>query len=260
MSASFTVVPDATTSSTQSDLDTAATSQYNASLAAGQAATAAVSAAATTTNSDGTHTVNIHAGTESPDGRVQVLEMLPSSVSITAGDKVNWTALSRNDPHTVVFPSPPGAGFDPFPAVCEGASADTADPTQDPSVCGGPQNFELHYKPGAIGPTAIADATTQASSGVLDSGPPYSTGATNFTFSFPNAGTFKYQCTIHDHMTGQVLAAAVPALPKAGAPSSQPLTVPTSGSNGIGTVMLVLISVLALMVGRGAMLFGRRRD
>ena len=260
MSASFTIVPDATTSSTQTDLDTAATSQYNASLTAGQTATAAVAAAATTTNSDGTHTINMHAGTESPDGRVQVLEMLPNSVSITAGDKVNWTALSRNDPHTIVFPSPPGSGFDPFPTVCEGASLDTPDPTGNPSVCGGPQNQEIHYSPQAIGPTAIASATTQASSGVLDSGPPYSVGVTNFTFTFPNAGTFKYQCTIHDHMTGQVLAAAVPALPKAGAAAGEPLTVPTPGSAGTGSVTLVLTALLALMAGRVVSLLVRRRD
>ena len=28
----------------------------------------------------------------------------------------------------------------------------------------------------------------------------------NFSFSFPNAGTFGYQCRIHDHMVGTIIA------------------------------------------------------
>jgi hypothetical protein len=83
----------------------------------------------------------------------------------------------------------------------------------------------------------------------------------NYPFTFPNAGTFAYACGIHTHMTGQVLAAAIvaPALPKAGAASSSAPGTPVSGASGIGTLMLVLIGLFALMASRGLRLLRRRR-
>jgi plastocyanin len=255
MSASFTIVPDASTASTQSSLDTAATAQYNSALAAGQAATSAVTAASTSTNANGTHTIAMHAGTESPDGRVQVLEMLPSSVNITAGDTINWTTLSRNDPHTVTFPSPPGNGFDPFPAYCEGATGDTPDPTFNPAACaGGPPNFEIHYAPQPIGPTVIATSTTQASSGVITAGSLYASLGPSYSFTFPNAGTFAYTCAIHNHMTGQVLAASVtppPALPKAGVPMPGSTRLPLSrGTLILATAMLIMAAASVVTLAK----------
>jgi hypothetical protein len=83
--------------------------------------------------------------------------------------------------------------------------------------------------------------------------------ANNYPFSFPNARTFAYACGIHNHMTGQVLAAAIPALPKAGSAFSRPPSTPVSGASGIGTAMLALLSLFGLMAARGLSLLLRRR-
>jgi plastocyanin len=263
MKGSFTVVPDETTES--GDLTTAAATQYATQPAQGLAAESAANAAAVTTNSDGSKTYALTAGTESPDGLVQVLEMLPKSVNIQAGDTVRWNSKSTNDPHTVTFPNGPLANpVDPFSAgICEDPVTGDGPATFGPTgPCGGnPNAFETHFNPQPQGATAIAAATTVGTSGIIeaaDSG--YGVG-NNYPFTFPNAGTFAYACGIHNHMTGQVLAAAVvpPALPKAGSAFSQPPSAPVSGASGIGMAMVVLISLLTLIVGRGLMSLVRRR-
>jgi plastocyanin len=40
------------------------------------------------------------------------------------------------------------------------------------------------------------------SSGIIGTQPPF---PSSFSFTFPNAGTFDYQCRIHDHMVGLVV-------------------------------------------------------
>ena len=260
MKGSFTVVPNGTAESLQTNLDTAAASQYTPQLAQGTSAESAASTDSVTTNSNGTKTYDLTAGTESPDGLVQVLEMLPQTVNITAGDTVRWTSKTNNDPHTVSFPQ--GAGSTPVDPIsgpfCEDLSTGDAPPTGNPPCGGNFALFELHYNSAPQGAAAIDSATTAASGGVIEAA---STGweqiATHNSFSFPNAGTFAYQCLFHDHMTGVVSAAAfvAPVLPAAGA------HVPATGSNssGFGTTLLALLIVSFLMVGRGLMVLLRRQ-
>jgi plastocyanin len=262
MKGSFTVVPNATTASTQADLDTAAAAQYAPQTAQGTSAEAAASAAAITTNSNGTKTYALTAGTESLDGHVQVLEMLPQSINITAGDTVHWASKTGNDPHTVTFPDGPLANpVDPFgPGLCEDAITGDGPATFGPSgPCGGnPNAFETHYNSQPQGATAIASATTVGTSGVIEAANSgYEQIGPSFSFSFPNAGTFTYACGIHTHMTGVVKAAAfvAPVLPAAGAPA------PATGRNGSGfeTTLLALLIVSCLMVGRGLVVLLRRQ-
>jgi len=257
MSASFVIVPDASTASTQSGLDTAATSQYNADVSSGNAAEAAANTSAVTTNANGTKNVTMQAGTESPDGRVQILEMLPSNVNVTAGDTVTWKAGSRNDPHTVSFPQGVDT-HDPFNLMCEGSSGDTPPTSQTPPFgCAGPpgapNGAHLDYDPSPSGGTTItsatASATTTTSSGVISQGTNFGTVPSSYTFTFANAGTYKYQCLIHDHMLGTitVAAAAAPALPKSG-------VIPKPAGEGglpllpLGAVALALAGVAATAV------------
>jgi plastocyanin len=264
MKGSFTVVPDATPESAQSALDTAAAAQYTPQLAQGTSAESAASTAAVTTNSNGTKTYDLTAGTESPDGLVQVLEMLPQTVNIQAGDTVRWTSKTNNDPHTVTFPQGTGSNsVDPISGpFCEDPSTGDAPPTGAPPCGGNFALFELHYNPGPQGATAIAAATTAGSSGTIEAATSgWEQTGTNYSFGFPNVGTFAYQCRFHDNMTGQILAAAVvpPALPKAGSAFSGPATTPVPGGSGIGTALLVLISLFALIAVRGLSLLVRRR-
>jgi hypothetical protein len=118
----------------------------------------------------------------------------------------------------------------------------------------------LHYNPGPQGATSIAAATTAGSSGTIQAASSgWEQTGTNYSFGFPNVGTFAYQCRFHDNMKGQVLAAAIPALPKAGSAFSQPPSTPVSGASGIGTLMLVLMGLFALVASRGLRLLLRRR-
>lgn len=259
MNGSFSVVPDAATASTQSDLDAAAATQYASDVAAGQAVESAVGAAAVTTNADGTHTVSMTAGTEAANGNVQILEMLPSSVSVQPGDHVTWKAVSSHDPHTVTFPDGSGSNsVDPFPMLCDSASgADTPISAGPPTFgCtgapGSPNGFEIGWEPQAQGGTSISTTTTVATSGVLDSGTHFGTVPNTYSFTFPSSGTFLYQCRIHDHMTGQVLVAAI-TVPATGAAANQTPA-------GVSNLMLVLILVpLGSLLIVFAALLARRR-
>jgi plastocyanin len=46
---------------------------------------------------------------------------------------------------------------------------------------------------------------TVATSGVL--GPPNGPFPSTYTYSFPETGSFTYQCRIHDHMRGAITSA-----------------------------------------------------
>jgi plastocyanin len=148
---------------------------------------------------DKTHTLNAIAGTATQ--YVEVSEMLPRTLAIKQGDTVNWVTKTIQDPHTVTFPKGSGSNaVDPLLPVCEGA-IETTLAALNPFLCGNPSLFEIHFEPQPQGPTSIASASTVATSGIIANGP----GAPNhFAFSFPNAGTFEYQCRIHDHMIGTV--------------------------------------------------------
>ena len=244
MNGTFTIVPNATVASTQAQLDTAAAAQYAADVTAGNAVESSVAGAAVTTNPDGSHLISMTAGAQTSDGRVQILEMLPGTVNIKPGDSVKWTTLSTNDPHTVTFPQGPASlPTDPFPAVCEASAGDVPPSSGPPTFgCAGPPGsptgFEIGFAPNAVGPTAITSASTLASSGVL---------GTSYTFRFPNSGKFAYQCRIHDHMTGFVLAAATTVpVPPTGAAGSSGRDASVGGALVSLGVILILGSALIL--------------
>ena len=85
----------------------------------------------------------------------------------------------------------------------------TAPPAGPP--CGNPAKFEVHFNPAPVGTTVIATPVTVASSGLI--GNPPAPFPTQFSFTFPNAGTFTYQCRVHDHMIGTLTVQAGAATP-----------------------------------------------
>ena len=152
-------------------------------------------------NSDGTHTITATAGTATQ--YVEIVEMLPGTLNVKPGDTVNWVTRTEKDPHTVTFPQGHGSdAVDPLVPVCE-AVADIPVPGLDPRLCANPSQFEAHIAPQPRGPRAITSPATVASSGIITNAP----GAPNsYSFTFPNAGTFEYQCRIHDNMVGTIIA------------------------------------------------------
>ena len=226
MQGSLTVLPPETETapSTQAQLDALSATQYTADTADALAAEGAANQKSVTTNSDGTHTISMTAGTAT--NYVEVLEMLPSRVEARPGDHVKWVTSAKKDPHTVTFPARPSSGInplDPFGApVCETASPPDTPATAGPPTFGCTTSPELPFNWQPAGPTAIASTSTAATSGVIANFPPPAPFPNNYSFTFPTPGTFTYACRIHDHMTGTVVVnpAALPQTGRAAAGSA----------------------------------------
>jgi plastocyanin len=233
----------------ETKMATDALAQYTKETLAGTAAELAANQTAVTTNSDGSKTVTMTAGTAAPN--IEVLEMLPNNVSIKAGDKVTWVDKGF-DIHTVTFPKGPGSNsVDPFqPPVCEGTgTTDTpATSTTPPFGCSSPAAIEMPLEIGPKGPTAIASTSTAASSGVILSALAEAPLPDRYTFSFPNAGTFAYQCRIHDNMSGTIAVAAIPAPPA-------PPVLPATGGGAPKPVLPLLFGTLAIIFGLAVLRF-----
>lgn len=113
-------------------------------------------------------TWQIQAGGSNNNEAVQGLEFYPASLTINAGDTVQWTFPS-GEPHTVSI-------------VPDGQ---TAPPPTDPSV------------PAPVGGTTT-DGTTYTSSGFILLGK-------NYLMTFTKPGTYHYTCLIHAGMDGTII-------------------------------------------------------
>ncbi|HLI55514.1 MAG TPA: hypothetical protein VKY26_00650, partial [Actinomycetota bacterium] len=227
MVGSLTVVTGTVTATAQADLNTQATALYQTETAEALAQESALNAAGAThtTNANGTTAWTVNAGADglaaggAPDPHVQLLEMLPSALTIKPGDTVTWTSSSSFEPHTITFPHSPGlvvgSQYDFAPQFCAGPTGPT--PANGPPPLfgcagppGSPTGFEIHGNFAPLGPTSITTPGTLSTSGVIANfslgGPVVSQTA----FSFPNANAFSYQCTVHDDMYGAIYVAGAP--------------------------------------------------
>jgi plastocyanin len=210
MAASFDVVGPASPASTPSELTSATSAQAAADTSGALAAEAASSTAQVATNTDGTHTVTVTAGTATD--HVEVIEMLPHATTVTAGDTVKWMTKTMKEIHTVTFAPPSNLSTNPAPGYCEGTPDVVQNGPPSGPPCGNPSKFETHLNPAPVGPTVLPSPVTLASSGLISTPPaPFPSG---YSFTFPNAGSFTYQCEIHFNMTGTltVLAKAATAV------------------------------------------------
>ncbi len=238
-----------TTTTTEGQAAADALTQYTTETTGAVAAEAAANQTSVTNNGDGTKNVTMTAGTGAP--HVEVLEMLPNNVSIKKGDKVTWVDRGF-DIHTVTFPKGSGSdAADPFqPPVCEGSGTTDSpapNPNQPPAFgCSSPAVAEQPLELGPFGPTSIASTSTVASSGVLLAAAAGAPFPDRYSFSFPNAGTFAYQCRIHDHMVGTITVAAQPAV--------APVALPPTGGGGhrgipIGLILVGVGAFLSVLAG-----------
>ena len=226
-------------SSTPASVLAAAAAQYTSDTNAALAAEAAVVVPAAVTNADGTKTYNNIVGTEAP--YMQVLEYFPARIDLKTGDSVKFKS-GAHDIHTVTNPNGgTSASTDFHQFLCEATPSTNPDTPAGPppNFCTNPADFESHFTPAPFGPTTLASPATVATSGVIGAPPlPF---PDSYTFKFAGAGTYTYQCTVHDHMTGQVLAAV--GLPVSGAAPTAP-----PPSRGGGTSPLGFLAVAAILI------------
>jgi plastocyanin len=134
---------------------------------------------------------------------------LPDSLTIKAGDSVTFSSASF---HTATYAPKrvPIIVRDP----AKGKYAPLADVKGKNFWFAGLPKFVYNVRALApMGPHSITPGTP-ASSGVLSPNGPKAKPAT-FTFTFPKAGTFKFFCQVHPHMTATVVVKpAGTAVPK----------------------------------------------
>jgi plastocyanin len=200
MTGVVTLVSDPLGASRVFDVQAAAAQQLVDDTAGALTVERSANTSFSTRNTDGTSNVLVTAGTATQ--YVEIAEMLPSTVTIKPGDMVTWVTKAIKDPHTVTFPRGRGSdAVDPLLPFCEAQPSDTP-PSENGPPCPNPANFEIRLVPQPQGAAAISSATTVGTSGLIGAGP----FPAQFSFSFPNAGSFDYQCRIHEHMVGLVIA------------------------------------------------------
>jgi plastocyanin len=211
MRGTVTVVDSGTPIQSQAGLNTAADAQFAADKTEGEAAYANAQVPSYSGGAPGSRTYLVHAGLTTSDRHVAIHDMLPDKLNLVSGDVVKYD-IQFNVIHTVSFLAGPGLRS-PFGVdTCKGYVPLNAPPPPFPPCT----EFE-NGPTGNPGPEIIVDPGTRASgtglnmqqganSGVLlgaDYGPFYGNfGASSWSVAAAQPGTYAYQCTIHDWMTG----------------------------------------------------------
>jgi plastocyanin len=136
----------------------------------------------------GTGEVTAKAGGSST---VSVVRFSDDNMQIHAGQTVEWDNQDPVTPHTITFGPDPADLFDPSPDVTvdpDGARHAIIDSTSDTTHSG----FIVAAPQERLG---LAQAPL---------------GVTRFRVTFPNAGTFPYQCALHDDLGMAGLVTVIP--------------------------------------------------
>ena len=134
-------------------------------------------------------TWNANVGAETKDQAGQADAFLPNEIWINAGDSIQWTWRTKNEPHTVTLLAPETSTF---PTPPPPAGPPVGPPFVFPNICPSPNPY--------AGGSATYDGTTCVSTGLMNGGMAPST----FTVTFPNAGNYKLVCLIHPNMNGTI--------------------------------------------------------
>ena len=220
------------TATTQAEADTKANQTRSALQGAVAGLQAAAEAAVTETErSDGTSLWSIATAAVGPvgpqpgggTGYLELLQFIPKSLSIEAGDTVKWTAPSV---HTVTFP---GATQDPS----------TIDPFTTPPTGGSTYDGSSFYHSGLLGIPAPGAPNT-------------------YELTFPDAGTFNYICALHIFLgqTGVIEVAAAPVItpPATDVGALTPMT----ASEGPPWLAIGLLAAFAVLLMAGTLAIRRR--
>jgi plastocyanin len=126
-----------------------------------------------------------------------VNRFFPQVLTIHPGDKVIWTDNSANEPHTITF------GPDSIVRPLENPQNQIT-----PKMVNGKMQFVVNPKvffPFPTGPLVETDSGTDKtllSCGAI--GPVGTPNPQSCTITFPNAGSFDYDCLLHSYIPGNV--------------------------------------------------------
>lgn len=129
------------------------------------------------------------------DSTEAVNQFYPRRLTIHPGDKVTWTVNSANEPHIIAFAP------DPMLRHLEDPNVQFT-----PTMISGKQQLVLNpvvWFPSSRGPLVMTDSSTNrtlVSCGQV--GPAGALTPQSCTITFPNAGTFAYDCLLHSGVPG----------------------------------------------------------
>lgn len=273
MNGTLTVAAPSQPATTQAQIDAAALTQFTADRDAALAAETAASVPAFTGGAPGTRTYQVAVGIGTD--KVAIDEMLPRQVpTLSPGDKVQYNWKDVHNVHTVSFPTDNKQLPAPFGFNC-GTSF------QSPPGPGAPPSGPPCMLPGASRPDFIADPGNTPSgtaltdpAAIVDSGTIFGTaykvpGPQQWSVvvdSATKAGSYNYQCLVHDWMQGSltVVAGASVVTPPAQIPSQSPPQIPArmpnTGGGGSTALFggLVILGLLTIGIG-GTRLASRQR-
>lgn len=211
MNGKLHVVASGAATTTQGTINAQSLRQFAADKAEGQAQYSADNTPSFTPVA-GHKVWNGHAGDNTADGHVSFFEMMPRNLNLAVGDSVHWTWGADSEIHTVSFPTDSLNLPPPFVPDCGQFGGDDLflpATATSPPYCGdlppSPANFELTADPGTARPGDLIDPAAVVDSGVLV-GADYglTPSVQDWSANAHAAGTFAYQCTIHDWMRATV--------------------------------------------------------
>ena len=206
MRGTVSVVSDATNVQTQAAINQAGDIQFAADKAEAEAAYTNAQVPTFTGGAPGSRTYNVHVGLTTADQHVAIHDMIPATLNLVSGDLVRYTWQS-DVIHTVSFLA--GAGLrSPFGVDCGTSYVPLNGPPTSLPPCTEFENGQPEFilDPGTRASGQVLNMKFGADSGVIvgaSYGPIYGNlGADTWSVKSSQPGSYAYQCTIHDWMTG----------------------------------------------------------
>ncbi|MGI8912942.1 MAG: cupredoxin domain-containing protein [Chloroflexota bacterium] len=272
MTGTVNVVEAGQVATTQAQIDSQSATQFATEQSQALAVEQALSVPHFTGGAAGSRTYQVAVGAATADGKVNLTEMLPQSLALAPGDRVNYLWKSANEVHTVSFPAKDQRLNQPFGFDC---GTSFQNPPNGPPSGNGPA-FQPCLEAGKPAPELIGDPGTTASgvaltdpTQIVDSGFLVGTG---YGFS-PSAqqwsivtngstkpGAYVYECSVHEGMIGTLTISAGATTSVAQAPVQIPALMPNTGAGGQVPVWgaLALLGLLVVSLGSLPLLFRRR--
>ena len=206
MRGTVSVVSDTTNIQDQAAINQSADTQFATDKAEAETAYANAQVPTFTGGAPGNRTYKVHVGLTTADQHVAIHDMIPAALNLVSGDIVRYEWQS-DVIHSVSFLAGPGLRS-PFGVDCGTSYVPLDAPPPPFPACTEFENGqpELILDSGTRASGQVLNMKIGANSGVLvgsSYGPIYGNlGASTWSVKSSQPGSYAYQCTIHDWMTG----------------------------------------------------------